>query len=81
MPPQLAGWAATLDLSRLPDDVALRAREVLSQGQPPCDAGAREELGAAMVAAVAEGRRPIHRPAHPAGPSSRPCWPSATAAT
>ena len=49
MPPQLAGWASTLDLSRLPDDVALRAREVLSRAAT---------LGASMVAAVADAVGP-----------------------
>lgn len=57
MPPQLAGWAAGLDLSRLPDDVALRAREVLSRAAT-LRAGAREELGAAMVAAICEAVGP-----------------------
>lgn len=52
MPPQLTAWAAGLDLSRLPDDIALRARELLSRAAS-LRPGAREELGASMVAAVA----------------------------
>ena len=31
MPPALAGWAASLDLSRLPDDLALNARQFMSR--------------------------------------------------
>ena len=31
MPPQLAGWAAGLDLSRIPDDLALAARQFLAR--------------------------------------------------
>ena len=31
MPPALAAWAATLDLSRLPDDLALNARQFMSR--------------------------------------------------
>lgn len=31
MPPRLAGWAATLDLSRLPDDLALAVRNYLAR--------------------------------------------------
>ena len=32
MPPQLAGWASGLDLSRVPDDLAMAARQYLSIG-------------------------------------------------
>jgi len=31
MPPMLAGWAATLELSRLPDDLALSARQFMAR--------------------------------------------------
>jgi uncharacterized RDD family membrane protein YckC len=51
MPPPLAGWAATLDLSRFDDRLALQARQFLGRaGQLNPDA--RERLGAALVAAV-----------------------------
>jgi uncharacterized RDD family membrane protein YckC len=51
MPPPLAGWAATLDLSRFDDRVALQSRQFLGRaGQLNPDA--RERLGAALVAAV-----------------------------
>jgi uncharacterized RDD family membrane protein YckC len=52
MPPELAGWAATLDLSRLSDDLALACRQFLGRAAsltPP----ARERLGGELVAAVA----------------------------
>jgi hypothetical protein len=52
MPPELATWAATLDLSRLSDDLALACRQFLGRAAsltPP----ARERLGGELVAAVA----------------------------
>jgi uncharacterized RDD family membrane protein YckC len=52
MPPELAGWASTLDLSRLSDDLALACRQFLGRAAsltPP----ARERLGGELVAAVA----------------------------
>jgi uncharacterized RDD family membrane protein YckC len=52
MPGELAGWAATLDLSRLSDDLALACRQFLGRAAsltPP----ARERLGGELVAAVA----------------------------
>jgi len=52
MPPGLAGWAATLDLSRLPDDLALSARQLLSRA-PELTPAAREDLGGRLVRAVA----------------------------
>ena len=53
MPPPLAGWAATLDLSRLPDDLALRVRDFLGRaGQ--LNPQARESIGRTLVAAVAD---------------------------
>jgi uncharacterized RDD family membrane protein YckC len=52
MPPALAGWAATLDLSRLPDDLALTVRNFLSRaGQLRPDA--RDRLGNQLASAVA----------------------------
>lgn len=52
MPPALAGWAAGLDLSGLPDDLALTAREFLARS-PDMDPRAREHLGGQLVAGVA----------------------------
>ncbi|MGZ4617414.1 MAG: RDD family protein [Frankiaceae bacterium] len=51
MPPALAGWAATLDLARLTNELALSARSFLGRAHqlsPP----AREHLGGQMVALV-----------------------------
>lgn len=52
MPPELAGWAATLDLSRLGDDLALACRQFLGRAASLTPA-ARERLGGELVAAVA----------------------------
>ncbi len=52
MPPQLAAWASTLDLSRLPDDLALAARDFLGRaGQ--LHPTARETLGRQIAEAMA----------------------------
>jgi uncharacterized RDD family membrane protein YckC len=51
MPPPLAGWATTLDLSRLPDGLALQARQFLARS-PQLTADARERLGTSLVATV-----------------------------
>ena len=51
MPPQLLGWATTLDLSRLPDDLALSVRTFLARGGDMTE-HARAELGGRLVAAV-----------------------------
>ena len=51
MPPQLVGWAAGLDLGRLPDGLALSARQFLARADQLTDA-AREELGGRLVQAV-----------------------------
>lgn len=53
MPPQLAAWAHTLDLSRLPDDIALTARSYLAR-RTELDPLAAEEMGRRVAAAVAE---------------------------
>lgn len=56
MPPALAGWAASLDLSGLPDDLALATRQFLARaGQ--LDPRARDELGGRLVGAVATAIR------------------------
>ena len=57
MPPQLAGWAAGLDLSRLPDGLALSARQFVARADQLTDT-AREELGGRLVGAVTEAVGP-----------------------
>jgi uncharacterized RDD family membrane protein YckC len=64
MPPPLAGWATTLDLSRFPDALALQCRQLLgraSQLQPE----ARERLGASLVASVQALVAPLPPPGTP----------------
>jgi uncharacterized RDD family membrane protein YckC len=51
MPPQLVAWAATTDLSALPDDLALSARQFLARAGEMTPAS-REDLGGRLVAAV-----------------------------
>ena len=51
MPPWLAGWAATLDVSRIPDDLALAVRQFLAR-VPQLDAGVRSSMGGRLVQAV-----------------------------
>lgn len=51
MPPPLAGWAASLELSRLPDSLALSVRQFVARSAELTDA-AREDLGSRLVAAV-----------------------------
>jgi uncharacterized RDD family membrane protein YckC len=51
MPPQLSAWAATTDLSGLPDELALSARQFLARSGE-MTAQAREDLGGRLVAAV-----------------------------
>lgn len=51
MPPQLAAWAATTDLSALSDDLALSARQFLGRASE-MTANAREDLGGRLVAGV-----------------------------
>ena len=56
MPPPLAGWAATADLSRVPDGLALAARQFLGRlGEltPRAAAAMESQLAAAMYAVVA----------------------------
>ncbi len=57
MPPPLAGWATTLDLSGLPDDLALASRQFLARASQ-LEHRAREELGGRLVAAVGAVVRP-----------------------
>jgi uncharacterized RDD family membrane protein YckC len=51
MPPQLAGWAAGLDLTRLDDGLALSVRQFVARADQLTDA-AREDLGGRLVQAV-----------------------------
>ena len=64
MPPPLAGWAAGLDLSRLPDDLALAARQFLSRAGELSPA-AREDLGSRIATAVAAVTAPAPPPGTP----------------
>ena len=57
MPPQLAGWAAGLDLARLPDGLALSVRQFVSRADELTDA-AREDLGGRLVRAVTDAVGP-----------------------
>ena len=65
MPPQLAGWAAGLDLSRLSDGLALSVRQFVARYEQLTDA-AREDLGGRLVRAVVEAVGPP--------PSGTPGW-------
>jgi uncharacterized RDD family membrane protein YckC len=51
MPPQLAWWAAQLDLQRLDDELALSVRQFLNR-QSQMHPASREALGTQLVAAV-----------------------------
>lgn len=65
MPPELAGWAAALSLSQLPDDVALQARQFLHRVGSLAP-GARAELGWSLASRVAAGTSPAPPPGtHP----------------
>jgi uncharacterized RDD family membrane protein YckC len=66
MPPQLVPWASTLDLSRLPDDLALAARGFLgraSQLRPD----ARDRLAAELASAMSAYVTPLP-------PAGTPAW-------
>jgi uncharacterized RDD family membrane protein YckC len=64
MPPQLAAWAATLDLSRLPDDLALAVRSFLGRaGDLRPDA--RDRLGTQLAQSVAACTSPSPPPGTP----------------
>jgi len=52
MPPQLAWWASGLDLSRVPDDLALAARQYLIRSRELAPE-VRESMGARLAAAMA----------------------------
>ena len=79
MPPQLAGWAQQLDLSRVPDDLALAARQFLGRA-PELSPQVREEMGTSLARALAAVTAPPPPPAYRPGRSCRRCWPSGGAA-
>ncbi|WP_019816558.1 RDD family protein, partial [Saccharomonospora saliphila] len=66
MPPALAAWASGLDLTGLPDDLALAARQYLGRYHE-LDEGSRERVGARLAAEVA------HRIGAPV-PAGVPPW-------
>jgi uncharacterized RDD family membrane protein YckC len=65
MPPQLAGWASTLDLARVPDDLALAARQFLGRFQD-LTPEVRESMGGRLAAAMAAVTSPPPPPGVPA---------------
>ncbi|HEX7187600.1 MAG TPA: RDD family protein [Actinomycetes bacterium] len=65
MPPPLAGWAAGLDLSRVPDDLALAARQYLARAGELSPA-ASEEMGSRIAGALAAVTAPAPPPGTPA---------------
>lgn len=65
MPPQLAGWAQGLDLSAVPDDLALAARQFLARA-PELSPGVREQMGASLARALAGVTAPPPPPGVPA---------------
>lgn len=67
MPGPLVGWAAGLELSGLPDSVALSARQFL-QRAADLDAGVRAGLGHTLAAQVASHVSPAPPPGTPPEP-------------
>ncbi len=57
MPPAMAGWASTSDLSGLSDDLALASRQFMARADS-LEHHAREQLGARLVSAVSAVVRP-----------------------
>jgi uncharacterized RDD family membrane protein YckC len=66
MPPPLIPWAQSLDLSRLPDDLALAVRQFLDRA-PQLKPAAREQVGHSLTSAVLAA-------VTPAPPSGTPGW-------
>lgn len=67
MPPQLAEWASGLDLSQLPDDLVLAARQYLGR-YPELSEQTRNDLGARLsdeVGAAIRAPRGPHTHPHP----------------
>ena len=65
MPPQLIGWAQQLDLSRVPDDLALAARQFLARA-PELSPQVRDEMGTSLARALAQVTAPPPPPGVPA---------------
>ena len=65
MPPPLAGWATGLDLSRVPDDLALMARQFLSRHDELAP-GVRDAMGQQLATAMAAVTAPAPPPGTPA---------------
>ena len=65
MPPQLAGWAVGLDLSRVPDDLALAARQYLTRAHDLAPQ-VRDEMGFRLASAMAAVTSPPPPPGVPA---------------
>jgi uncharacterized RDD family membrane protein YckC len=65
MPPQLAGWAAGLDLSRVPDGLALEARQFLGRAHE-LSPEVREQMGTSIARALAQVVAPPPPPGVPA---------------
>ncbi len=64
MPPPLAGWAATVDLSRIPDSLGMGIRQFLARA-PQLDPAARERVGGQLAAQVAALTSPPPPPGTP----------------
>lgn len=64
MPPPLAGWAPSLELSRLSDELALSVRQFISRSGQMTPAS-REDVGARLVAAVQAVTAPPPPPGTP----------------
>jgi uncharacterized RDD family membrane protein YckC len=64
MPPPLASWAQTLDLTRLDDGLALAVRQFLSRSAQ-LDEGPREDLGRRLAGEVAAVTTPAPPPGTP----------------
>lgn len=71
VPPQLEPWAARLELSRLPDDLALAARGYLAR-YPQLSPQVRESMGARLATEVAQT-------VSPGAPPGTPAWAYLTA--
>lgn len=64
MPPPLAAWAATVDLSRMPDSLGLAVRQFLGRAAQ-LDPAARERVGGQLAAQVAALTSPPPPPGTP----------------
>lgn len=67
MPPQLAGWATALELSRLPDELALSARQFMARA-PGLEPGVRHAMGGQLAHEVSRYVAPPPPPGCPPEP-------------